>query len=137
MREQAPAAIAEDVPAMVRLSERDRSAREKFEPEFFRKAERGGAAQAACFNWQLTQLNVIALVHQTGNGVDGFAIPSLITAPPVYEPGGPTALIDDFTVADPQSWNSVGNFLFEAVRSEARKGGAVQGRFDLCAQGRG
>jgi GNAT superfamily N-acetyltransferase len=46
-------------------------------------------------------------------------------APPVYAPGGPTALIDDFTVADPAAWDSVGGWLFEAVRTEAAKRGAV------------
>jgi hypothetical protein len=76
---------------------------------------------------------VIALVHQTGNGIEGFAIASLqITAPPVYELGGPTALIDDFTVADPQSWDSVGTILFEAVKNEVSKRPAV-GVVSICA----
>jgi GNAT superfamily N-acetyltransferase len=132
MRKHVRAAIAQDVPAMVGLSEQDRSKRQKLEPDFFRKAERGAVAQAAYFNWQLMQPNVIAVVHQTENGIDGFAIASLITAPPVYEPGGTTALIDDFTVADPESWNSVGTMLFEAVKSEAGKRGAV-GVVSICA----
>ena len=58
--------------------------------------------------------------------IDGFAIASLITVPPMYEPGGRTALIDDFTVADPQSWDSIGRWLFERLKrrpaSEARSG---------------
>lgn len=132
MREHVRPATQEDVPRMVALSERERVAREKFEPQFFRKAERGAQAQTAYFNWQLTQPNVIALVHQTENGIDGFAIASMITAPPVYAPGGRTALIDDFTVADPALWDSIGGWLFEAVRNEAVKTGAV-GVVSICA----
>jgi GNAT superfamily N-acetyltransferase len=125
-------ASLEDVDAMVALSERERSEREKMEPEFFRKAERGGEAQAAYFKWQLAQRQVIALVHETPNGIDGFAIATLVTAPPVYAPGGQTALIDDFTVGDPRLWDSVGTSLFEAIHEEARKRGAV-GIVSICA----
>jgi GNAT superfamily N-acetyltransferase len=133
MREQIRAATKEDVSKMVELSERERVEREKFEPQFFRKAERGAEAQTVYFNWQLTQPNVIALVHEAGNGgIDGFAIASMITAPPVYAPGGPTALIDDFTVADPMSWDSIGSWLFEAIRSEATRRRAV-GIVSICA----
>lgn len=71
MREHVLAAIAEDVPAMVGLSERDGSEREKCELDFFRKAERGAVAYAAYFKWQLTQAYVIALVHQTGMASTG------------------------------------------------------------------
>jgi len=53
-----------------------------FEPEFFRKAEQGATTQEAYFKWQLTQPNVIAVVHEAESGIDGFAIASLITAPP-------------------------------------------------------
>jgi len=73
-------ATAEDVPAMVALSERERSEREKMDLEFFRKAEHSGEAQTAYFNWLLSQSHVIALVHQAPHGVNGFAIATLITA---------------------------------------------------------
>lgn len=132
MTEHVRQATAEDVQTMVALSERERSEREKLDLEFFRKAEHSGEAQAAYFNWQLTQSNVIALVHQTAGGVDGYAIATLITAPPVYAPGGHTALIDDFTVGDPRLWDSVGSALFDAVKSEASKRGAV-GIVSMCA----
>jgi len=116
---------------MVSLSERERSEREKIDVEFFRKADGSADAQAAYFNRQLTQSHVIARVHETANGIDGFAIATLITAPPVYAPGGPTALVDDFTVADPKLWESVGNLLFEAIREEASRRGAV-GIVSIC-----
>ena len=93
MLEDVRALTAEDVPTMV-ASEKERTERERFEPEFFPKAEQGATTQEAYFKWQLTQPNVIAVVHEAESGIDGFAIASLITAPPVYKPGGPTALID-------------------------------------------
>jgi len=92
MLEDVRALTAEDVPTMV-ASEKERTERERFEPEFFPKAEQGATTQEAYFKWQLTQPNVIAVVHEAESGIDGFAIASLITAPPVYMPGGPTALI--------------------------------------------
>src|SRR5215467_7811866 len=132
MLEDVRAATAADVPTMVALSEKERTERERFEPEFFRKAEHGATAQEAYFKWQLAQPNVIAVVHEAESGIDGFAIASLITAPPVYKPGGPTALIDDFTVAHPQSWASIGRWLFERLKSEAGKRGPV-GMVSICA----
>ena len=50
----------------------------------------------------------------------------------MYKPGGSTALIDDFTVAHPQSWDSIGRWLFERHKSEAGKRGAV-GMVSICA----
>ncbi|MHB8383509.1 MAG: hypothetical protein ACYDC3_14375 [Candidatus Binataceae bacterium] len=132
MMENVRQASAQDVQAMVALSERERSEREKMDLEFFRKSEHSGEAQTAYFNWLLPQSHVIALVHQTLNVVNGFAIATLITAPPVYAPGGPTALIDDFIVGDPQSWESVGRCLIDAIKSEASKRGAV-GIVSICA----
>src|SRR5437660_10445477 len=96
-----PASI-DDVPAMVALSDRERTEREKFDPQFFRKAAGAAEAQSRYFKWQLQQANIIALVNERDGIVDGFAIATLINAPPVYDPDGLTALIDDFTVARPE-----------------------------------
>jgi len=126
------AAVADDVPTMVGLSEREREEREKLDPEFFRKAEDGAPKQEAYFKWQLSQSHVIAVVHEGDGGIDGFVIASLIVAPPVYKPGGTTALIDDFAVARPGLWDSVGLRLFEAVKNEATRRGAV-GIVSICA----
>lgn len=132
MKQNVRAATEADVPAMVAMSERERAQRENFEPEFFRKAARGAEAQAAFFAAQLTWKSVIALVNEANGAIDGFAIASLITAPPVYEPGGETALIDDFTVDRSELWESVGRDLFEAIVEEAKRRGAV-GVVSICA----
>jgi hypothetical protein len=125
-------ATVDDVAAMVQLSEEERVERERMDPEFFRKAERSVDAQTAYFKWLLPQNHVIAVVHETANGIDGFAIATMITAPPVLDPGGQTVLIDDFRVANPQLWESVGTHLFDAVESEGRKRSAV-GIVSICA----
>ncbi len=66
----------------------------------------------------------IALVHETDGAVDGFVIAALVRAPPVYDPGGPACLIDDFVVAGPgcgrrwgkSSWTKlVGKLLLAAA----------------------
>ena len=52
--EDVRAVTAEDVPTKLALSEKERTEREKFEPEFFCKAEQGAIAQEAYFKWQLS-----------------------------------------------------------------------------------
>jgi hypothetical protein len=51
---------------------------------------------------------------------------ALTPAPPVYDPGGPTCLIYDFTVASSDLWLAVGLDLVRAVSDAARERGAVQ-----------
>lgn len=36
----------------------------------------------------------------TGGELAGFAVGTIVTAPPIYDPGGPICVIDDFAVAD-------------------------------------
>lgn len=50
----------------------------------------------------------------------------LVPAPPVYDPGGLTCSIDDFAVADPDLWASVGVDLLREVQREAGQCGAAQ-----------
>jgi len=55
-------------------------------------------------------------------------------APPVFDPGGLTVLIDDFTIADENEWNSIGVALLEHVKTEGKVRGAV-GVVTICARG--
>lgn len=56
----------------------------------------------------------------------GFVIGLLRPPPPVYDPGGPTLLIDDFCVNRPQDWDDAGAALLNEVRRRGRGRGAVQ-----------
>jgi hypothetical protein len=123
-----------DVAAMVALSDRDRTMREKIDPEFFRKRLGGAEIQAHFFQNQLSSDRVIALVDLDGDRLAGFAIATIIAAPPVYDPGGLTALIDDFTVDNPSEWESVGLALLDRIKSEAKNRDAV-GLVTICARG--
>ena len=51
--------------------------------------------------------------------VRGFLIAQPTPSPPVYDPGGRTALIDDFVVA-PDQWETVGAQLLGEARQRLR-----------------
>ena len=55
----------------------------------------------------------------------GIRIGRLQEAPPVFAPGGPVCLIDDFCVASDSEWASVGSELLEAIEAKARGRGAI------------
>ena len=128
------AAASADVPAMVALSDRDRTHREKVDPEFFRKNAAGAQFQAYFFKNQLESDRIIAAVDEDAGKLRGFVIATIMQAPPVYDPGGLTVLIDDFTVADEKEWNSVGLALLQYVKTEGKVRGAV-GMVTICARG--
>jgi hypothetical protein len=128
-------AVADDIAAMVALSDRDRTHREKVDPEFFRKNAAGAEFQAYFFKNQLESDRIIAEVDEHAGQLRGFVIATIMQAPPVYDPGGLTVLIDDFTVADENEWNSVGVALLEHVKTEGKARGAV-GLVTICARRR-
>jgi hypothetical protein len=130
IRKAAPA----DIPAMVALSDRDRTRREKVDPEFFRKNAAGAEFQAYFFKNQLESDRIIAVVDEDAGKLRGFVIATIMQAPPVFDPGGLTILIDDFTVADENEWNSIGVALLGYVKKEGKVRGAV-GVVTICARG--
>jgi hypothetical protein len=119
-----PATVT-DVPSMIVLADAKRSEYAGYAPTFWRKAPDGAERQAPYFASLLERAEVIALVHEQVSGITGFVIASITTAPPVYDPGGPVCVIDDFTVATPDDWPSVGAVLLTAVRSQAQTQGAT------------
>ena len=119
-------AVAADVPRMVELSEQKRTEYERYQPVFWRKADGAGEKQVPFFVAQLTKPNAIALVQEELGKINGFVIAVLVESPPVYDPGGLTCLIDDFTVARKADWESIGPPLLEEVRRRALANGAVQ-----------
>jgi GNAT superfamily N-acetyltransferase len=116
----------EDAPAMVDLSEQKRFEYEQYQPRFWRKAAGSREKQLPFFERLIESDRVIALVLEGLGGIDGFVIASLTEAPPVYDPGGSTCLIDDFVVRRPGDWETVGKELLAAADREARKRGAMQ-----------
>ncbi|HEX8094593.1 N-acetyltransferase [Jatrophihabitans sp.] len=119
------AAEPQDLGAMLELAEARRREYATYQPIFWRPAPDAPARQRPYLAGLLGEHDVVARVAVTDTVV-GFAIGRLTPAPPVYDPGGPTCLIDDFTVTAPDSWPTVGLDLLRAVSDAARERGAVQ-----------
>jgi GNAT superfamily N-acetyltransferase len=114
-----------DIPRMVAIAETKRVEYEGYSPLFWRKAPDSSPKQAVFFQRLLISSEVIALVAEAGDTLCGFIIGALTMPPPVYNPGGPVCIVDDFAVANPQDWDSVGAELLAAVEREAKARGAV------------
>ena len=120
------AAEAQDLDALLELSDVRRREYATYQPVFWRPAPDAMARQRPYLEGLLGDQDVVATVAVLDSVVVGFAIGRLLPAPPVYDPGGPTCLIDDFAIADPGSWSTVGLDLLRAVSDAARERGAVQ-----------
>ncbi|HEV8715791.1 MAG TPA: PAS domain S-box protein [Candidatus Binatia bacterium] len=66
--------------------------------------------------------DIIALVAETEASLLGFIIGAVVTAPPIYNSGGLVCIVDDFAVANPTEWGSIGVALLVAVEQEAKNG---------------
>ena len=127
MPEQYRAATAADIPALVALSDQRRQHYAQYQPVFWRPVADARERHEPFLRSLLTQDNVIARVHERGDGtVDGFVIATLVPAPPVYDPGGLTCGIDDFCIDDASDWPTIGKRLLADVMAEAKTRGASQ-----------
>jgi hypothetical protein len=116
----------DDIPAMVALSEQKRIQYQEYQPLFWRKAADSKEKQLPFFERLVASEQTIVLVHEQVGLVDGFVIAALVDAPPVYDPGGKTCLIDDFAVADAAIWETAGAALLAEACREGKARGAVQ-----------
>jgi len=119
-------AEAGDIESCVGMIEARRRLYETFEPGFWRKAEHSAAMSTAFFSHLAADAGALFLVSQADAGIDGFLIAMNTQHPPVYAPGGPTALIDDFCVAEPALFPSVGAALLEEARDRLKTRGFTQ-----------
>ena len=116
---------AADVGAAVALIEERRRRYEAYQPRFWKKAENSAALSGAWFAHLFADEKVVALVAEDDGRVVGFLIATNFPAPPVYDPGGPNALIDDFAV-EAGRWATVGAELLTHARAELRARGFTQ-----------
>ena len=126
MKNMVRKAQVDDVAAMVALSEQKRLEYQQLQPHFWRKAADSRERQTPYFARLVGSESCIALVLTRDNLMDGFIMGLLIEAPPVYDPGGLTCVVDDFVVADANDWQIAGAALLDEVGREARARGAVQ-----------
>ncbi|NIA26298.1 MAG: GNAT family N-acetyltransferase [Gammaproteobacteria bacterium] len=115
-----------DVSTIADLAARKREQYAEYNPVFHNPAADAREQHAAFIADLIDTDDAISLVYDDDGVVRGFAIGTLIDAPPVYDPGGKTCVIDDFMVDEPDAWVSVGRALLDAVSEVARTRGAAQ-----------
>lgn len=118
-------AEADDVEACVQLAEARRALYETFEPRFWRRAENAAEMSRLWFAHLFAKEDVLALVAELDGEVRGFLIAQPTPSPPVYDPGGRTALIDDFVVEQGR-WMTLGAQLLSEARQRLRAAGFAQ-----------
>lgn len=120
-------ATEDDISAMAELSEQRRQQYKHYQPVFWRPAADARTRHAPFLQTLLPREDIIALVHERADGaVDGFVIATMASAPPVYDPGGLTCVIDDFCVAEAADWTSTGQRLLADAMAAAKVCGASQ-----------
>ena len=115
-----------DVPRMIELAALKRAEYAQYQPVFWRQASDAGQKQAPYFAELLQNPQHIVLVDEAQEQLAGFVIAAIVPAPPVYDPGGLTCVVDDFTVAESGHWSTVGRALLDEVICRAKQRGAVQ-----------
>lgn len=115
-----------DVEAMLGLAEARRRQYASYHPSFHRPASGARQVQRHFFLTLLAADNYVVLVHEQHGRINGFLTGQLIVAPPVYDPGGRTCIVDDFAVETYEDWPGVGRQLLEALQSQLREREAVQ-----------
>ncbi len=114
-------ATPDDVNVIADLIQEKRLQYEHYHPIFWRVAPSARDNHLGFLAKVLANERTIALVWEDTPGtVDGFIIANIIAAPPVYEPGGPTCMVDDYWVRRGERWETIGQALLDAVCGRAR-----------------
>jgi GNAT superfamily N-acetyltransferase len=123
-----PAAPAthDDVDEVAALADARRREYELQQPLFWRPAEDALDRHRTYLHGLVEAEDHVFLVARGAGRLSGFIIGKLVPAPPVYEPGGLTCMVDDFAVAEPDEWALLAVALLRAVADHARERGAAQ-----------
>lgn len=113
---------AADVPRVLELGEQKRREYAVYSPVFWRMSPLPRQTFAPYMQAQVTDSHTIALAHETDGKVDGFVLANAR--------GG----IDDYSVAAPSLWPTVGADLLGAAGEAAQKKGIKSLRV-VCAAG--
>ena len=119
-------ALEDDVAACVDLVEARREQYERYEPRFWKKAAGSARMSRMWFAHLFAQTDNVALVAEEAGRIVGFIVATNYPAPPVFDPGGRNALIDDFLVIADDRWADVGAALFAACREALKELGFAQ-----------
>lgn len=116
---------AADLPAVVDILECKRELLATFEPRLWKRAAGSRESTLSYFSGLLSSDEHVFLVADDGGRILGFILAASMRVPPVYD-AGPTAMIDDFEVAAPELWPTVGASLLAAARLRLAGQGIVQ-----------
>lgn len=115
-----------DMGGVLDLAETRRREYGRHQPRMWRESKGARQAQEAYFRRLLEDSETLFLVAEEDMSIAGFLIGELKDAPPVYDPGGKTLLIDDFVVSHPDRWLTTGRVLLQDAWKLAREAGASQ-----------
>ena len=120
-------ARANDVQAIADVAEQRRVDYEGAQPQFWRRAANAVDVHGPWLATMVADPDVVSIVATSEDGtLTGYAFGTVVPAPPVYEPGGPTGFIDDFAVVDPERWPDVGVQLLAEARQRLARQGVAQ-----------
>ncbi len=113
---------APDVPRLLELGEEKRRQYEAYSPVFWRMSALPRETFGAYLQAQVENPHVVALAHEEDGAVDGFVLASV------------RGYIDDFMVAVPERWPTVGADLLLAAGAAASDRG-ISSLLVVCGQG--
>jgi hypothetical protein len=119
-------ATADDLEPLLALAAARREVYATYQPRFWRPAADAVDRQRGYLRGLLEDDATLVVTARGDGHLHGFAVGRIVPAPPVYDPGGPTCVLDDFAVDHQEAWPEVGPPLLDAVRSWARSRGAAQ-----------
>jgi hypothetical protein len=116
-----------DVDVIAALAETRRVDYEQAQPQFWRRAVDAVEVHRPWLAEMVRDPDVVSLVALDGDQrLAGYAFGTVVPSPPVYAPGGPTGLIDDFQIADQGEWATLGVELLSTARQRLAALGVVQ-----------
>lgn len=121
-------ATAADVEACAGLLKAHREQLAGWNPRFWNPSAIAGPMTVAFLGHLVDQAETFLVFDR--DGIEGFLIAMPVANPPVFDPGGPSVLVDDFCVRDGQ-WMEVGG----ALLARAREGWKARGVAQIVAVG--
>jgi DNA-binding transcriptional LysR family regulator len=119
-------ATEHDVERVLEIAASSRAVHAQYQPQFWHPAADAVSRQRAYFTGLLSDEQALIVVARSAAGLRGFGTGRLVPAPPVYDPGGHSCLVDDLAVVDLSDWGTVGPLLLGAFRTWATGHGAAQ-----------
>ena len=113
---------AADVPRVLEIGELKRRQYAAYSPVFWRVSSLPRETFAPYMQSQITDAQNVALAHERNGRIDGFV---LVNA---------RGIIDDYTVAAPDLWPTVGAALLQAAGDAARQHG-LKSLLVICGHG--